>query len=168
LNALIVLAEHYRQQNLSDAVVVSPDLGNAKAASYFARMLGTPVAAGQKKRTGDDDVVIDTIVGEVGGRRAIVMDDEIANGGSMLKLLELLRRQGCTRFSLACTHGLFTRNAVQRLASQEDVTEIVSTNTVPIVPEKYHEKLKVLSIAPLFAEAIKRIHLGESISSLFH
>lgn len=167
MNAAKVLAEHFSTRDLSQCVVVSPDLGNAKAASTFARMLGTPVAAGRKVRKGDDRVEIDTIVGDVDGRDAIIMDDEIANGGSVEVLMQRLREVGSRKFYLACTHGLFTKGAVNRLAAYDDVAEIVSTNTVPICPSKQHPKLVQLSIAPLLAEAIKRIHMGESISSLF-
>ena len=96
LTALGVLADHFLGQDLSDAVVVSPDFGNAKTATQFARLLGLPVAAGSKKRLADDQVVIDNIVGDVEGKRAIVLDDEIATGGSIVELLERLAEQGCT------------------------------------------------------------------------
>ncbi len=167
LNALRVLAAYLKTKDLSNAIVVSPDLGNAKSASNFARLLGTPVAAGRKQRVGDSKVIIDTIVGDVDGREAIVMDDEIANGGSMEMLIAKLHELGCRKFILVCTHGLFTCRAIERLASYEGVTEIVTTNTVPLDPEKSNPKLKVLSIGPLFAEAMKCIHLGNSISGLF-
>ena len=167
LNALNVLARHFRGRDLSNAIVVSPDLGNAKTATAFARMLGLPVAAANKQRLADDSVVIETIVGDVTGRDAIVLDDEIANAGTIVALLPLLRAQGVKRISVACTHGLFTGKAIGRLESQPDITDIVTTDTVPLPPEKMLPNMTVLSIAPLFAEAIKRIHDGESISSLF-
>ncbi|MFQ3586576.1 MAG: ribose-phosphate pyrophosphokinase [Fimbriimonadaceae bacterium] len=167
LNALQVLAEHFRRQDLGDVTVVSPDLGNAKEASHFARMLGVPVAAGNKRRISDDKTVIESIVGEVRGRRCIVLDDEVANGGSMLTLIPKLREFGATRFSLTCTHGLFSSDAIPRMAALDDVDEIVTTNTIPLEPAKMHPKVTQLSIAPLFSEAIRRIHAGESISGLF-
>lgn len=165
LISMSVMADHYRQYDLSNAVVVSPDFGNAKYASKFARLLEIDVAAGSKKRINDDKVVIDTIVGDVNGKDCIVIDDEIANGGSMLELLERLRERGAKSVRMACTHGLFTKNALGRLASQEDVLEIVCTNTMPIAES--NPKLKVLSVAPLFAEAIRRIHFGQSLTSMF-
>ncbi|MFN7171237.1 MAG: ribose-phosphate diphosphokinase [Fimbriimonadaceae bacterium] len=168
LNALKVLAEHYSEQDLTDTVVVSPDLGNARAASAFARLLDLPVAAGRKQRHSDDSVEIDTIVGNVEGKRCLIMDDEIATGGSIVMLMERLRELGATRFRIACTHGLFTRNALARLSDLEDVDEIVSTNTVPQPSGPGTEKLKVLSAAPMIAEAIRRIHCGESVSALFN
>ncbi|HEY6738075.1 MAG TPA: ribose-phosphate pyrophosphokinase [Actinopolymorphaceae bacterium] len=167
LTAVAELAEHYRDRDLTDTVVVSPDLGNAKPASQFARLLDLPVAAGSKRRLADDQVVIDAIVGDVDGKNVIVLDDEIATGGSIIELLHRLRERNVRDISLACTHGLFTGKAIQRLAEQTDVTEIVTTNTVPLAPEKQLPHLEVRSVAPLFAEAIRRIHLGESVSSLF-
>ncbi len=166
LNALGVLAEHFLQQDLANTVVVSPDLGNAKNATQFARSLGLPVAAGSKQRLADDKVVIDAIVGDVRGRNVIILDDEIATGGSILELLRKLRELDVQRISLACTHGLFTGKAIERLASC-DLHEIVTTNTVPIAAEKRLPNMTVLSIAPLMGEAIHRIHHGESVSSLF-
>ncbi len=166
LTALGVLAEHFRgDDDLSDAVVVSPDLGNAKSATVFARLLGLPVAAGSKQRLADDRVVIDAIVGDVAGKRAIVLDDEIATGGSIVELLERLAEQGCTSAAVATTHGLFTGPAVSRLREHPMITQVVTTDTVP--PPLDWPELKVRSVSGLFAEAIGRIHLGESVSSLF-
>jgi ribose-phosphate pyrophosphokinase len=167
LNALNVLAGHFRQRDLSRTVVVSPDLGNAKPATQFARLLGRPVAAGSKRRIADDRVIIETIVGEVNGRDVIVLDDEIATAGTLIELLDRLRERQVGRISITCTHGLFTGPAVERLRAQPDVAEIVATNTVPITAGAALPALRVLSIAPLLAEAIRRIHNGESVSSLF-
>jgi ribose-phosphate pyrophosphokinase len=146
-------------------VVVSPDLGNAKTATQFARLLGLPVAAGSKQRLADDRVVIDAIVGDVAGKRAIVLDDEIATGGSIVELLDRLADVGCTGAAVACTHGLFVGKAVERLRNHPMITEVVTTDTVP-APHDWPE-LKVRSVAGLFAEAVARVHAGESVSSLF-
>src|SRR5690242_5441006 len=102
LNALNVLASHFRKRDLSNTVVVAPDLGNAKSASHFARLLGTPVAAGSKQRLADDRVVIDTIVGDVQGKDVIIIDDEIANGGTMIEMIECLREHHAGHISVAC------------------------------------------------------------------
>ena len=165
LTAIGVLAEHFRGRDLIDTVVVSPDLGNAKTATQFARLLGLPVAAGSKQRMADDKVVIDSIVGDVAGKRAIVLDDEIATGGSIVELLDRLKELGCVEASVACTHGLFAGKAVERLRDHPMITEVVTTDTVPR-PKDWPE-LRVRSVATLFAEAIARIHEGESVSSLF-
>jgi ribose-phosphate pyrophosphokinase len=165
LTAIGVLAEHFRDRDLTNTVVVSPDLGNAKTATQFARLLGLPVAAGSKQRLSDDSVVIDAIVGDVSGKRAIVLDDEIATGGSIIELLDRLEMLGCREVAVACTHGLFAGKAVERLRSHPSINEIVTTDTVPR-PDGFPE-LQVRSVSGLFAAAISRIHAGESVSSLF-
>ncbi|HYP43739.1 MAG TPA: ribose-phosphate pyrophosphokinase [Propionibacteriaceae bacterium] len=167
LTAISELAAYFRRQDLTNTVVVSPDLGNAKMASEFARNLGVPVAAGSKQRRSDDSVVIDRIVGEVSGRDVIVLDDEIATAGSIIELLRVLRQQQVRQISVACTHGLFTGPAIERLKQEPDITEIVTTNTVPLPPEKQLANIVSRSVAPLFAEAVHRINCGASVSSLF-
>ena len=167
LNALAVIAEHFRPRDLSNTIVVSPDLGNAKSATQFARLLGLPVAAGSKRRLADDQVVIDAIVGDVDGRDVIVLDDEIATGGSILELVEKLDEHGVGRICVACTHGIFSGKAIERFRASDRVDEIVTTNTVPISEEKRLPNMTILSIAPLLARAIHNIHAGESVSRLF-
>ncbi len=167
LNALNVLAGYFRGRDLSNTIVVSPDLGRAKTASHFARMLRLPVAAGSKERISDDKVVVDAIVGDVEGKNVIIIDDEIANGSTIIEILKRLREFHTGRVTVVCTHGLFTGNAIQRLREQRDIVEIVTTNTVPIPPEKRLPNMTILSIAPLMAETIRRIHNGESVSTLF-
>lgn len=168
LHALADLAAHFRRYDLSNAVVVSPDLGNAKPASAFARMLGVSVAAGAKQRFSDDRVSINAIIGEVTGHDVIVLDDEIAKGSTVMELLDRLRELGVRSIRIACTHGLFVAGALDRLAAQPDVAEIVCTNTVPAPAGRPTPKLTVLSVASSLAEAIRRIHEGESVSALFH
>ncbi|MBD0844129.1 ribose-phosphate diphosphokinase [Streptomyces sp. TRM68416] len=167
LHALRELATHFRQYDLSRATVVSPDLGNAKEAAAFARMLGAQVAAGAKQRFADDRVSINSVIGEVAGRDVIVLDDEIAKGSTVLELLDRLRELGPRSIRVACTHGLFTSGALKRIGEQPDVLEIVCTNTVPVPEEERTEKLRVLTVAPQLAEAVRRIHNGESVSALF-
>ncbi len=167
MNALEVLARHFRRQRWKNTVVVSPDLGNAKAASHFARSLRVPLAAGSKKRLSDDRVVIDALVGDVAGKNVIVLDDEIANGGTIVELLDRLRERRVKRIAVACTHGLFTGPAIARLGSQSDIAEIVTTDTVPIPAAKRLPNMTILSVAPLLAETIRRVHVGESVSVLF-
>jgi ribose-phosphate pyrophosphokinase len=154
--------------DLSNTVVVSPDLGYAKSASAFARRLGLNVAFGAKQRFADDVVKISAVIGDVAGRDIIIVDDEIAGGSTVLELLERLREIGVGRVRVACTHGLFGRHALERLAAQADIDEIVTMNTVPIPYDSMGGKLTVLSVAPALAEAMRRIHDGESVSELFH
>jgi ribose-phosphate pyrophosphokinase len=167
LHALRELANHFRRYDLTDTVVVSPDLGNAKEAAAFARMLGTPVAAGAKQRYSDDRVKISAVIGDVVDRDVIVLDDEIAKGSTVIELMDHLRDLKVRSIRLACTHGLFSGGALDRLSEQPGVIEIVCTNTVPIPPEKRVPKLQVLSVAPALAQAVRRIHNGESVSALF-
>jgi ribose-phosphate pyrophosphokinase len=165
LHALRELADHFRRRDLSQAVVLSPDLGYAKSAAAFARRLGIPVAAGAKERFSDSEVSISSIIGDVADRDVIIVDDEIARGTTVIELLSVLRRQEPRSICIACTHGLFAGGALEKLAAAEDVSEIVCTNSVPAPME--HPKLTVLSVAPALAEAIRRTHDGQSVSALF-
>jgi ribose-phosphate pyrophosphokinase len=168
LHALNELADHFRQYDLSNTVAVSPDLGNAKETAHFARLLGVGVAVAAKQRFADDKVRISSIIGDVTDKDVIVIDDEIAKGSTMFELLTHLRAAKVRSVRIACTHGLFADGAAQRLSDQDDVLEIVCTNSVPIPPDKRGTKLTVLSIAAPLAEAMRRIHDGESVSALFH
>jgi ribose-phosphate pyrophosphokinase len=167
LNALRELAGYFRSHDLSGMVVVSPDLGYAKSAAAFARLLGLPVAAGAKQRISDHKVAITSIIGDVDGRDVIVLDDEIARGTTIVELLIRLREHGVGSVRIACTHGLFCDGALEKIAAEPEVREIVCTNTVPVSGRLQHDKLTVLSVAPALAEAIRRIHEGESVSALF-
>ncbi|HXP22192.1 MAG TPA: ribose-phosphate pyrophosphokinase [Streptosporangiaceae bacterium] len=167
LHALREIATHFRGRDLSGAVVVSPDLGNAKQAAALARMLGLPVAAGAKERHSDERVTITSIIGDVAGRDVIVLDDEIARGTTTIELLGRLREHGARSVRIACTHGLFCDGALKRIAAWPEVLEIVCTNTVPIPEAGQESKLHVISLAAALAEAIRRIHEGESVSALF-
>lgn len=167
LHALRQLAAHFRRYDLGNAVVVSPDLGNAKDAQDFARLLEVPVAVGAKQRINDHKVSITSVIGEVAGKDVIVLDDEIARGSTVLELLDRLRERGVNSVRVACTHGLFADGAIERIGAKPDVLEIVCTNTVPIPVQERSAKLTVLSVAPMLAEAMRRIHNGESVSTLF-
>lgn len=167
LNALHVLAGQFRNRDLSNTVVVAPDFGRAKDAHHVARLLRLPVAVGAKERISDDRVVISTIVGDVSGKDAIVVDDEIATGGTIVELIGRMREHGVSKVSLVCTHGLFTGPAMERLKSCPEIVEIVTTDTVSLPADRRPSNLVTLTVAPLMAEAIRRIHHGESVSSLF-
>ena len=134
LHALRELAAHFRRYDLGNTVVVSPDLGNAKEAAAFARMLGTPVAAGAKQRFSDDRVKISAVIGEVADRDVIVLDDEIAKGSTVVELMDAPARARSVRsIRLACTHGLFSGGALRAAQRRRTASlEIVCTNTVPI------------------------------------
>jgi len=168
LHAQHELAEHFRARcDLANTVVVAPDMGYAKQAAAFARRLGLPVALGAKQRISDTKVVISAIMGDTAGKDAIIIDDEIAAGSTVIEALQHLRAHGVGQVRVACTHGLFGRDSLERLAAEPEVAEVVTMNTVPVAPEKRIGKLTVLSVAPALAEAMRRIHEGESVSELF-
>ncbi|MFB9378928.1 ribose-phosphate diphosphokinase [Kineococcus gynurae] len=172
LHALRELATHFQGEDLSNSVVVSPDLGNAKPAAQFARLLGTGVAAGAKQRFADDRVMIADVIGEIEGKDVIVLDDEIAKGSTVFELLDRLRERGARTVRVVCTHPIFAGDALDKLLAHPDIDEVVCTDTVPLtrqIPEGVEkpEGLSVISVAPAIAEAIGRIHEGESVSALF-
>ena len=167
LHALREFAGHFAGLDLSQTVVVSPDLGNAKNAAALARLLRVPVAAGAKERISDEKVTISSIIGDVEDRDVIVLDDEIARGTTVIELLDRLTERNARSARIACTHGLFADGALKRISAHPLVREIVSTNTLPMADASSSAELHVISIAPALAEAIRRIHEGESVSALF-
>jgi ribose-phosphate pyrophosphokinase len=168
LTARPVFDEYFLKQDLRNTVVVSPDAGHTLSASRFAEGLGLPFAAGSKIRLSDSQVHIAGIVGEVKGyRRAIVYDDEIAAGSSVEAITKVLVQFGVQEITSVCTHGVFCGSAIERLAAIEALTEIVTTDTVPQAACQHMPKLRVLSVAPLFGEAIKRNYLRQGIGDLF-
>ncbi len=152
-----VFKSYFQRKDLQDTIVVSPDMGHAKSATRFANDLGLPVAAGNKERIADDKVRITGIVGEQvrGCQRAIIYDDEIATGISILEMSRVLIERGVSEIWVACTHGVFTRNALERLTEVPEITDIATTDTVYIPQDKRHPKLHVLSSARIFGEAIR-------------
>jgi ribose-phosphate pyrophosphokinase len=164
-----VFRHYFKSRDLAGTVVVAPDMGSAKPAALFAKGLNLPVAAGNKERLSDTKVTISGLVGRPaqGFRKAIIYDDEIATGGSVLELSRILIEQGIQEIWVACTHGVFVHDGLEKLAAVPQITEIVTTDTVYIPPEKCHPKLHLLSVAPVFGDAIRRNYLRESIGDLF-
>jgi len=156
LHALRELAGHFSGRDLSNAVVVSPDLGNAKQAAVLARMLALPVAAGAKERLSDKRVSISSIIGDVEGRDVIVLDDEIARGTTVMELLDVLRERGARSVRIACTHGLFCDGALERIAAVPEVLEIVCTNTVAMPGAEAVPKLHVISLSATRGDGLDR------------
>jgi len=168
LSSRPVFSHYFRQRDLSSTVVVAADMGHVKSAARFARDLGLPIAAGDKERISDTEVRFSGIIGQVRGcERALIYDDEIATGGSILELTKLLVEQDIREIWIACTHGVFVRGALEKLAAVPQITEIVTTDTVAILPEKRDPKLHTLSVARVFGEAIRRNYLRRSIGDLF-
>ena len=169
LSSRPVLGRYFQQHDLSSTIVVAADMGHAKSAARFARELGLPIAAGDKERVSDTEVRFSGIVGQQvrGHERALIYDDEIATGGSILELSKLLVEQDIQEIWVACTHGVFVRGALEKLAAVPQITEIVTTDTVAVPPEKRNPKLHTLSVARVFGEAIRRNYLRRSIGDLF-
>ncbi len=171
LSARGLFIRHYLDQNLDpdSTIVVAPDMGRAKPAGRFASLLGFAVAAADKRRISDNSVIIgDSISRQVTGyRKALIYDDEIATGSTVLELSRSLIVSGIEEISLICTHGLFTGDALKKIAEIDQITEIVTTNTVPIPDEKRLPIMSVLSVAPIFGEAIWRNSNRQSIGDLF-
>lgn len=167
LTADSVFIKHFGQRDLSNAVVLSPDIGHAKRAAKLAKSLGLPVAAGTKERTADEHVTVDAIIGEVRGKDVIIFDDEVATAGSVVGIVELLRVEKVHSVTLVATHGIFTGPAVERLGDIPELVEIVTTNTVSIPPEKRLPHMTILSVGDIFGEAIRCNALGESVGKLF-
>lgn len=164
-----VFTRYFHQVDLSGTIVVTPDMGQAQSAARFANDLGLPVAAGNKVRISDTQVHISGIVGHQirGCKRALIYDDEIATGGSILELCNLLFEQGIQEVWIACTHGVFVRGGLEKLVAVPQITQVVTTDTVHIPSEKRHPKLHMLSVAAVFGEAIRRNYLRQSIGDLF-
>lgn len=169
LTARFTLQRYFQERDLEGCVVVSPDVGNAKSAGRFARELGVELVTGNKERVSDTEVRISGLIGKTvrGFKRAIVIDDEIATGSSIVEISQVLADNGVEEVSVACTHGVFVNNALDRLEAVPVIKEVVTTDTVKIAPEKIRPKLKILSVAPVFAEAIYNNFNSESLGSLF-
>src|SRR5512141_1383838 len=169
LSSWLILKEYLETKDLTGAIVVTPDMGQAKSASRFARVLGLPIAVGNKERVSDTEVVISGLVGNQvrGHKRAVIYDDEISTGGSIYELCRVLIEEGVEEILIVCTHGVFTRGGLERLADIPQISEIVTTDTVYMPPEKRHPKLKILSVASVFADAIRHNLKHESLRELF-
>ncbi len=169
LSSRMVFREYLSNKDLNGAIIVSPDMGQAKSAARFAKTLNLPVAAGNKERISDTQVIISGLVGNQvkGHKHALIYDDEIATGGSIAELARLLISEGVEDIRVICTHGVFSRNGLERLAAVPQITEIITTDTVHIPTEKATPKLTVLSVAPVFAQAIRHNLNRESLSELF-
>lgn len=168
LYAAPVFIDYYQKMDLRNFVIVSPDAGRVNRVRAFARRLGKdiPIAIIDKRRTGPNQSMVVNIIGEVEGKNVIIYDDMIDTGGTIVDAAEGLAKKGVKDIYVCAVHGLFSKNAIPRL-KDAPIKEIVITNTLKISEEKMIDKLKILSIASLLAEAIKRIHNNESISSLF-
>ncbi|HEV2035367.1 MAG TPA: ribose-phosphate pyrophosphokinase [Candidatus Dormibacteraeota bacterium] len=161
-----IMSEYLLTLNLRNLTIVAPDAGGGRRAELVANQLHAPIAFGYKRRTGDDQVDLIAVSGDVKGRDCVVIEDIITTGGTISKLAQSLREQGASRVLIAATHPVLTGNAMERLKKAQ-VDEVIVTDSVPIPAEKLGPPLTVLSVAPLLAEAIIRVHENRSVSELF-
>lgn len=161
-----VLADYIKQKNLSDLIVVSPDLGGVSRARVFAERLNCGLAIIDKRRPEPGVAEVMNLIGSVEGKTAIMVDDMVDTAGSLTEGARALKKFGAKEIYACCTHPILTDPALSRIA-QSDITELVVTNTIPLPPNKKHPKIKVLSIAPILAETVLRIFNEWSVSQLF-
>ena len=168
LTAERLLERYFENKNLDNKVIVATDAGSSKKAYKYSEFFNCPIAMLDKRRDGNKDKAIGTtIIGNVKGKNAIIFDDEIDTAGSMMETVRVLKEFGAGAIYAACTHGILSGPAIERIA-QSPIQELVITNTIPLPKEKQIDKIKVVSIAPLFAETIKRIHEKQPLGELFN
>jgi ribose-phosphate pyrophosphokinase len=166
LTAVHLLSNYFRAKRLDRAVVVT-DLGFAKRARAFAEMLDAPLAIIEKRRQGNlDKAELLNVIGDVRGRRAIIVDDEIDTAGTLIEIVRALEREGVTEIYACATHGILSDPAVDRIR-ESSLLEVVLTDSIPLPAAKRLPQITTISVAPLIGEAIKRIHRGESVGALF-
>jgi len=166
LSPFRIFADHLRTLNLHNLTVVAPDAGGGRRAEAVANQLQAPIAFGYKRRREEDQAEVIAVSGDVKGRDCVVVEDIITTGGTISKLAQSLRLQGAHKVLIAATHPVLTGDAVDRLKKAQ-IDDVIVTDSVPIAPERLGPPITVLSVAPLLAEAIIRVHENRSVSELF-
>lgn len=166
LYAFPVILDYFRKVNIDNLVVLSPDVGGLRRARAYAKGLDAPLAIVDKRRPTANSAEVMDIVGDVAAKNVLIVDDMIDTGGTLLAALDVLLERSARAVYAACTHAVFSGDAVERLCNSP-LKEIVVTDTISTDARSQRDKLKVLSVAPLLGEAIKRIHENKSVSSLF-
>jgi ribose-phosphate pyrophosphokinase len=168
LTAMPRLAEYFVKKDLTDPVVVASDTGIAKKARYFADAIDAPLGIVEKRRIANDDKVESlNVIGDVARHPVILFDDEVSTGATLFSAAGTIVNRGATEVYAVATHGVLLGNSATRLAENPYIKELVITDTVPLSQDKVNSKIKVISIAPLLGEAIRRIHEGRSVGALF-
>ena len=167
LTTLPLLGEYFSAKEIQDLVVVAVDIGISKKARDIAERLGAPLAIIEKRRMSNDDISETmNVIGEVKGKTALVFDDEIVTGGSIVNAAKALSEQGVKDVFCCVTHPVLSQDGSEVMA-RSNFSEVVVTDTIPVSAEKQNGKFTVLSVAPLLGEAIYRIHKGQSVGDLF-
>jgi len=167
LFAAPVIVDYFRKKELDNLVVLSPDVGGLRRARTYAKVLRVPLAIVDKRRPIANEAEVIHIVGEVRGRQVLIIDDIVDTGGTLLAAVDILLKNGADTIYAACTHPVLSGDAFEKLKASP-LKEIVVTDTIPLNLKGDEDKVKVLSVAPLLGEAIKRIHQNRSVSSLFN
>ena len=168
ITAQYTLEQYYQTKNIQNMVIVATDAGSSKKAYKYSNFFKCPIALIDKRRIGNQDKVEATnIIGDVKDKNAIIFDDEIDTGGSIIQAAEIIRKHGSKEIYAGCTHGILSDNAVEKLQKSE-FKEIVITDTVALTKEKQIDKIKIVSVAPLFAQAIKRINEAKPLGELYN
>ncbi len=167
MTALRLLAQHFAHKKLPNAVAVAPDFGAAKRARNFAEILGVPMALIEKRREpASGRLELLNVIGDVAGKRAIIVDDEIDSASTVTQTARVLEEAGAAETYACCTHPVLSGPAIERLRDS-NIRELVVTDTVPVPKHKRLPFITIVSVAPLLAEAMKRIHSGGSVGALF-
>lgn len=167
LTGEFLLEEYFKKKELDNLVVVATDAGSSKKAYKYSEYFKCPMALIDKRRNGNDDnAKAIHIIGDVEGKNALIFDDEISTGGTMMEAVKIVKEHGAKAIYAGCIHPVLCGNAVEKIR-ESDLTEFVVTNTIPVPKEKRIEKLKIISIAALFAETIKRNNEARPIDDLF-
>jgi ribose-phosphate pyrophosphokinase len=168
LYAINVLCEHFEKMSMKNIVVVSPDVGGIRMARAYAKRLGAGLAIIDKRRMSPEETEVMNILGKVKGRNAVLVDDIVATGGSLTEAIEALKEAGVDKVFAAVSHGVLSGPAIDRMAECKALEELVITDSIPLSAKgRKVSKIHQLTVAPLLAEAIKRIHNEQSISCLF-
>ena len=166
LYAVNVFLEYFRKKNIKNLVIVSPDVGGIKVARAYAKKFRAGLAIVDKRRNNPNSTEVMHILGKVKNKNVILVDDIIATGSSLVEAAKALRNEGAKRIYACVTHGILSGNAVQRI-NNSNIDYLAVSDSIPFSRSKRSKKIKIVSVARLFAEAIKRIHKEESISVLF-
>jgi ribose-phosphate pyrophosphokinase len=167
LYAAPVVIDYLKKLDLGEFVIVAPDAGGALRARGIAKRIPASLAIIDKRRTGNlDTIEVYHVVGDVEGKHCVLVDDIVDTGGTLLKAAKAIKDAGAQDVYAAITHAVFSRDAVKKI-SESVLEQLIVTDTIPITFEKQNDKIKVLSVAPLLGETIRRVQMGESVSSLF-
>ncbi len=162
-----LLEKYFENKNLKDIVVVATDAGSSKKAYKYSEFFNCPLALIDKRREANNDhAIASNIIGDVEGKTALIFDDEVSTAGTLTEAARILAEHGTKEIYAGATHGVLVGPAVERIKNSP-IKELVITNTIPLEPEKQIDKIKIVSIAPLFAEAIKRINEEKPLGDLF-